>query len=472
MHEVFVKDNSCSLLGDTFEKPRRSQALLIHSDDEEDELESYPKSSHSSFEEREPSYNDKGSLSCDDSVGAFQIRKRERSQNSSSLSPDWAAEDQAGSSDAQKERGPGQPSKEGGRDVPKKRGPGMTPNEPWSAEEESVIRETMATQLQMDGHLRYSRQATTNLNEVFPRRTAAAIKNKWLSMRKKEIWDEWEVTRGETQVGDAKSKDIIEDPGSETHGEESSGSLMIDDDDDDGDSSYREGRRGLREKNSRDKKKWTPEQDLLLSKTMQSEMQSAGVEHMSVPLTVKKELARSFGRREKAISQRWLFLSGHNTWDGLKKWKKKKRNVVPVRIKSALQDEGQAPASSSRLPHSEQPRRTEAAEASQSRRKIRPAKEHRTQVWSPQEIEILTKLTKGLNKREDINFKYIAAQLPDPSKRSEKACKTFWARRVESSQTSKGMLSNRPPPPPPPFSQTKKGRVQEYPHQPSAMPMY
>lgn len=228
----------------------------------------------------------------------------------------------------------------------------------------------MAAQLQIDGHLRYSRQATMNLKEFFPRRTTAAIKAKWLSMRTRNIWDEWEGTRGQTQVGAFKGKDRMEDTDLETHDEKDSGSFMEYDDDDDDESSDNEGRRGL---------------------------------------------------------------------NGLKKWKK--RNMVPVLAKSALQEEEKAPASSSRPPHSERPGQAEVMGASESRRKIRPAKDHRAQLWSPPEIEIITKLTKGFNKWEDIDFKYIAAQLPDPSRRSAKACKSFWVRRVEPSRPSKGMLS-------------------------------
>ncbi|KAK7736403.1 hypothetical protein SLS63_003381 [Diaporthe eres] len=190
-----------------------------------------------------------------------------------------------------------------------------------------------------------------------------SIKAKWLSMRTRDIWHEWEGTRGQTQVDDAKGKDLMEDPDLETHDENDSGSFMEYDEDESSDN------------------------------------------------------------------------EGRQVSNGLKKWKK--RNMVPVLAKSALQEEVQTPASSSRLPHSERPGQSEVAVASESRRKIRPAKEHRTQLWSPREIEILTKLTKGFNKWEDIDFKYIAAQLPDPSRRSAKACKSFWVRRVEPSLSSK-----------------------------------
>ncbi|KAG6360841.1 hypothetical protein INS49_011908 [Diaporthe citri] len=365
LHEVFVKDDSNSLLANAPEERRPSRALQTHSDDEKNGLGPWKSSSRSSSKESELSSLNGGSLSCGDSTGAFQVRERERGRNSFSPSPDWAEEDQAGSSDSREEQGPGRPSKQDERDVSKRPGSGRPPNGPWSEEEEAVIRETMATQLQIDGHLRYSRQATMNLKEFFPRRTTAAIKAKWLNMRTRDIWDEWKGTRGQTQVGDAKVKDLMEDPDLETHDEKHSGSFMEYDDDED-ESSDNESRPGS---------------------------------------------------------------------NGLKKWKK--RNMVPVLTKSALQQEEQTPTSSSRLPYSERPGQSEVAGASVSRRKIRPAKEHRTQLWSPREIEILTNLTKGFNKLEDIDFKYIAAQLPDPFRRSEKACKSFWVRRVESCRPSK-----------------------------------
>lgn len=258
-----------------------------------------------------------------------------------------------------------------------------------------MIRETMAKQLQIDGHLRYSRQSTMNLKEFFPRRTTAAIKAKWLNLRTRDIWDGWEVTRGQTQVGDAKGKVLMEDPDLETQDEKDPASFMEYDDDHDDESSDNECRRDS---------------------------------------------------------------------NGLKKWKK--RNMVSVLTKSALQEETQAPASSSRLPHSERPGQSEAAEVSESRRKIQPAKDHRAQLWSPPEIEILTKLTKGFYKWEDIDFKHIAAQLPDPFRRSEKACKSFWVRRVEPCRRSKGMISNNDPSRP---SQMRKGSVQEFSPRPNAM---
>lgn len=384
MHEVFVKDDSYPLLGNTLEERGPSRDLLNHFDDEGDELGLHKSSSRSSSNESELSSLDESSLSCGDSTGAFQIGKRESCRNSFSPSPDWTAEDQAGSSDSPEGRGPRRPSEQGEQDVPKKPGPGRPPNGPWSQEEEAVIRETMGAQLQMDGHLRYSRQATMELRECFPRRTTAAIKAKWLSMRTRDIWHEWEGTRGQTQVDDAKGKDLMEDPDLETHDENDSGSFMEYDEDESSDN------------------------------------------------------------------------EGRQVSNGLKKWKK--RNMVPVLAKSALQEEVQTPASSSRLPHSERPGQSEVAVASESRRKIRPAKEHRTQLWSPREIEILTKLTKGFNKWEDIDFKYIAAQLPDPSRRSAKACKSFWVRRVEPSLSSKGMLSDHEPPPPTFPSPNEKGQ--------------
>lgn len=359
VHETFVKDASHSPLGNIVEKDRRSQASLSHSDDEENELGPYEDNPRSSSELSELSSDHGGSLSCGVSRG-------ERCRNSFSPSPDWVAEDQARTLDAPEGQGPGRPSNQVERDAPKRQAPSRPPNELWSEEEEAMVRETMSMQLEAHGHIAYSRKATMNLEEALPRRTTSAIRNKWLSLRTKEIWDERTGTSGKTQVRDDKAKALIKDD---------LGSTVEYDDDNDDEFSDRGGRRGLH--------------DL-------------------------------------------------NLW-------KKARNMVPVLTKSAPQEEKQAPESSS-LPHPKWPEQPEVPEASESRRKVRPAKEPHAQLWSPQEIEIVTTLTEGLNKMEEIDFKYIAAQLPDPFRRSEKACKSFWVRRIEP-RLSKGMISIYYPPP-------------------------
>lgn len=239
------------------------------------------------------------------------------------------------------------------------------------------------------------------------------------------------------QIVDAKSKVVIKHPDLETHDEKDSGSSTEFDDDDDDDYSDHEARRVVRDLHSRNKYKWTTEQDRILWETMLREIQSAGVEHMSVPLAVKQELARRFGRTERAISRRWLLLSGRGTWNGLEKWKKK-TNVAPVLARSAPQEERRASASYSRLLHPEIFRQSEGAVALEPQHEIGPTRDYHASTWSPQEIEILTTLTRGLHRSADIDFKHIAAQMPDPSRRTVDACRRFWERRVKSPRPSQG----------------------------------
>lgn len=248
---------------------------------------------------------------------------------------------------------------------------------------------------------------------------------------------EWDVPekRGpaKPQVVGAKSKVVVENPDLETHDEKDSVSSTEFDDDDDDNYSDHEARRGLRDLHSGNKYKWTTEQDRILWETMLREMQSAGVEHMSVPLPVKKGLARSFGRKQRDISSRWLLLSGRGTWNGLEK-----TNAGPVLAKSALQEEERAPASYPRLLHPEIPRQSEGPVASEPQDEIGSTRDYHASTWSPQEIEILTTLTRGLHRSADIDFKHIAAQMPDPSRRTVDACRRFWERRVKSPRPSQG----------------------------------
>lgn len=132
VHEVFVKDNPHSLLGNALEKSRLPQAQLIHSEDEKEGLD--PDSSRSSPEESELSSIDESSVSNGYSTGPLQTSKREGRRNNLSPSPD-SAEDQAGGSDAPKKRAPAQPSEKGEWVAPEKRGPAKPQNEPCSGEE-------------------------------------------------------------------------------------------------------------------------------------------------------------------------------------------------------------------------------------------------------------------------------------------------------------------------------------------------
>lgn len=282
------------------------------------------------------------------------------------------------------------------------------------------------------------------------------------SKRTNDIWDGWKETRGKPQVVNAKNKVVIQNPDFETHDEKDSGSSTEFDDDDDDDYSDHEARRGQRDLHSGNKYQWTTEQDRILWETMLREMQSAGVEQMPVPLTVKKELAQSFGRKERAISRRWLLLSGRGTWNGLEK-----TNAAPVLAKSALQEEERAPASYSRLLNHEIPRQSEGAVASEPQDEIGSTRDYHASTWSPQEIKILTTLTRGLHRSVDIDFKHIAAQMPDPSRRTVDACRRFWERRVKSPRPSQGT----PPILRPPFI-SDKGTVRGHASPAGAMSTY
>lgn len=217
--------------------------------------------------------------------------------------------------------------------------------------------------------------------------------------------------------------------------------------DDDNDSNRGSGTQALDDLKSRTKSKWTVEQDHQLLVRMQLETQSAGTERVSVPTAVKKELAQSLGQKEEAIVRRWFSLSRQRTSEGGRGWQKKKkekRDVVSVLTTSELREEERPEESSSRVSRSSRTGLSEASEASESRRKSRPTKEHGPNLWSPEEVAIFDRLTKGLA-RQEIDFNDIVAQLPDPSKRSAKACNSFYWRRVhgrEKDRSSQGTLAH------------------------------
>lgn len=222
-------------------------------------------------------------------------------------------------------------------------------------------------------------------------------------------------------------------------------------DGDDDDFNHGSGKQALHGLNSSIEDKWTPEQIQLLLEKMQLEMRSAGTGRVPIPTAiVKNELAQSLGQGEEAIVRRWLFLSGQHTSKGRRRrQKKKKRNVVSTLDSPEPRTEEQAQESSSRLPRSSRLGRSEAAETSEPGRKIRPTKEHGLTLWSPEEVAIFNRLTEGRSK-QDIDFEDIAAQLPGPSKRSVKACMSFFWRRThgqEKGRPSQGKLSASVPAP-------------------------
>lgn len=217
-------------------------------------------------------------------------------------------------------------------------------------------------------------------------------------------------------------------------------------DGDDDDFNHGSGKQALHGLNSSIENTWTPEQDQLLLERMQLETRSAGAGRVSAPTAVvKKELAQFLDREEEAIVRRWLFLSGqHRSKGGDRRQKKKKRrNVVSTLDNPESRKEEQAQESSSRLPRSSRLGRSEAAETSESGRKIWPTKEHGLTLWSPEEVAVFNSLTKG-RRKQDIDFEDIAARLPGPSKRSVKACMSFFWRRTHGQgkgRPSQGKLS-------------------------------
>lgn len=442
VHQLFVKDEPSLPLGNALEQDRSSVAHFMHSDDDEGELELHKDRSVSSSEESDSSSDDENPLCSHDSRRAFPAANRERGRSSSSSSPDWDTENEVEGSDAPKKRGPGRPRKhQDDSGAPEKRR-----CEPWSAEEEALIREKMAMQLQMKGNLGFGHKTAMELLEIFPGRTASAITNKWSSLKTKDIWDDLGGPEGKVRSRDARGKVRVETPGLEKQYGGDSGSLTLYNDPNDDASDNREIKPGSHDMNSLIKNGWPPEQDRLLTEMMQSEMQSTGVAAMSVPPAVQKRLARSFGRKEKSISRRWSYLLGSATWGGAEKRKRKEHVVgfIMAEAEPQNQTEEQSSASSSRLPRSDTSMQSEAAEASEPRLSSQSTKEPRASTWSPQEVEALTRLTQGSNRMADIDFKDVAARLPSVSMRTEKACKVFWARHVQPHRPDKGTLSNAP----------------------------
>lgn len=430
VHQLFVKDEPSLPLGNALEQERSSVARLMHSDDDEDVSEPHENRSASSSDESDSSSDEEDALCSGDSTGAFQAEDRGRGRNMFSPPPDWATEDEAGSSDAPKRRGPGRPRKRrGDPDSPEKQKP-----DPWSMEEEALIQETMAMQLQRQGSFRYSRKIFSKLLEAFPGRTTSSIRNKWMRTKRK------------LQSRNANDKVRVEESDIKEHCEEELGAMVEYANGLDDDSDGREIKPGRHEMASWIKNRWTPEQDGLLIERMQSEMQSAGVTAMTVPLAMREELARLLGRKEKSIARRWSQLSRTSKGLEAEKRQTKKRTVDSILAKAEAQGqtEEQSPAPFSRLSQFDTLVQSEAAEASKPRRKSQSTKEPRVSTWSPHEVEALTRLTQGFNRMADIDFKDVAARLPSPSMRTEKACKVFWARHVQSQQPDKGTLSNAP----------------------------
>lgn len=326
VHQFFMKNQFSPLSGNGPEQGRPYVAHLAHSDNEEDGLEPHRDRSSSSTEESDSSSDEEDFPSSGDSDADFGERHGERRQSSVSASPEWTTDDETGSSTGTlRRRGIGRPpNHQDDLDVPEKRGPGRPKSKPWSAEDEILMREKMAMQLQRQGDLILRNEICMGLLQDFPGRTRAAIKNKWLDLKMKDAQDDLGARGGKVGALDAQARAGIKEPEVKKHRDKDSGSLIESETDDGDELEDREVSRAPHNLNSWVKNQWTPEQDELLSSRMESEMQAAGVTSMKVPPALQKEMASLFGRKKTAISRRWYFLAG-GSWNGRRKWKKETR---------------------------------------------------------------------------------------------------------------------------------------------------
>lgn len=320
-----MTNQSPPLSGHRLEQGRPYVVHLAHSDDEEDGWEAHQDRSPSSSEESDSSSDEEDFPSHGDSDGDFGERHGERHQNSVSPSPEWTTDDETGSSGTLRRRGVGRPSKnQDDLDDPEKRGRGRPKSKPWSAEDETLMREKMAMQLQRQGDLILKMETCVDLLQYFPDRTRGAIKNKWLDLKMKDAQDDLGARGGKVRALDAQARVRIKVPEVKKRHDKDSSSLIESETEDGGEVEHREESRARHNLHSWTKNQWTPEQDKLLSNRMESEMQSAGVTKMKVPEALQKEMASLFGRKETAISRRWRFLAG-GCWNGRGKWKIKNK---------------------------------------------------------------------------------------------------------------------------------------------------
>lgn len=410
----------------------------MHSNDDEDELATQQVKVPVSSEDSDLSSVKDGSLSSGDSTEASRAKNRERGQSSFSPLQDWDTDDQSVISDAPRRRVGPHSKNHSDSEALERRRPIRPPNQPWSTEEESLIREKMATQLRMQGSLEISQQTASNLMKFFPRRTSSAIRNKWQAMMIKEAQNNRGRKKGKTRVDNAKGKVQDEDTERKKRYEEYADSTMEDDDGGRHASMEHEVKRGPHEFPSHNKIIWTPQQDQLLTDMMYTAIQSSGVATMSVPSDVRKKLARSVGCSERTISRRWLFLSGHDTWNGTGRSRKKIRDkVLSIPVQNEPRRGIEAPESSSRLRLSDTPPQSEVAQISGLRRQSQPS----SSAWSLKEHESIMESTKGKT-RDQIDFKEVAAELPFPSRRTAKACRSYWSRKIQSLFLDEGTLSH------------------------------
>ncbi|POS79282.1 hypothetical protein DHEL01_v202317 [Diaporthe helianthi] len=323
LHQLFIKNQSTPLSGNGLEQGQPCVVHLAQPDDDEDGLEPHQDIPPSSSEESDSSSDEEDFAPIADSDGDFGGRQGEEPRSSVSISPEWTTDEETGNLGTPKRRGVGRPSKHHvAPDGPEKRGPGRPKSKPWSAEEETLVREKMATQLKTQGDLILRLQTCMELLQVFPGRTKAAVKNKWLDLKMKDSREDLEERDRKAGAPEAKAK------AKKNHGQDT-GSWIKSDADDGDELEDAEVSRGPRNLSSWVSNTWTPEQDKLLSDRMKSEMQSAGVTSMKVPPALQEELASLFGRKTTAICRRWRFLAG-GCWNGREKRKRENRKKDPV----------------------------------------------------------------------------------------------------------------------------------------------
>lgn len=142
-----------------------------------------------------------------------------------------------------------------------------------------------------------------DLMHDFPGRTKFAVKNRWLDLKLRDKQDDFEGREGKVRAPHAKIR--VKGPEVKEQHHKDPGSSMESGTDNGDELKDGEVQRGSHDLGWR---MWTPEQDMLLSKRMRPEIQSAGDTSIQVPLALQEELASLFGRKTTAISRRWYHL--------------------------------------------------------------------------------------------------------------------------------------------------------------------
>lgn len=324
--------------------------------------------------------------------------------------------------------------------------PRISSAKPWTAAEDSVVREKMLAQRQAQPDIVCAKDTVSQLLELLPGRSLKAIDFHWRAK-----WPEW---TGKTLSTRAKRSHVKEDicvkrPLYDTVSERDSDELIEDDDDSSG---ARRGKRQARGISSWIMNKWTPDQDQLILDRLHTQMQSTGgtrLEDTRLPTAVIAELAEELGRESRNVRRRMMHVKKSSSLLG-----SHKRQDKPNPDAAATSDKATAarpsiapgPALLARMVDigldgvASADELTSLSE-SLSPEPVIPSKEkespkaeksdaYRPGPWTSEEIETLFTLTKGkeLIPLRDIDFKSISAQIPGPGYRSPQACREFWKR--------------------------------------------